>query len=62
MEVQGSVAAAFTGVRDVFADVLAGQPGTGASFAVWHEGDWVVDLWGGHADAGHPGRGVRTRW
>ncbi len=53
MEVQGSVAAAFTGVRDVFADVLAGQPGTGASFAVWHEGDWVVDLWGGHADAGH---------
>jgi len=53
MEVHGSVAPRFTGVRDVLADVLAGQPGTGASFAVWHDGDWVVDLWGGHADAAH---------
>ena len=53
MEVHGSIALRFTGVRDVLADVLAGQPGTGASFAVWHDGDWVVDLWGGHADAAH---------
>ena len=29
------------------------QPGTGASFAVWHDGEWVVDLWGGYADAAH---------
>jgi CubicO group peptidase (beta-lactamase class C family) len=36
----------------VFADVLAAQRGTGASFAVWHGGKWVVDLWGGYADAG----------
>ena len=53
MEVHGSVAPRFAGVRDVLADVLAGQPGTGASFAVWHDGDWVVDLWGGYADAAH---------
>jgi CubicO group peptidase (beta-lactamase class C family) len=53
MEVHGSVAPAFAGVRDVLADVLAGQPGTGASFAVWHDGEWVVDLWGGCADAAH---------
>lgn len=52
MEVSGSVAASYTRVREVFADVLAGQPGTGASFAVWHDGEWVVDLWGGYADAG----------
>ena len=53
MEVQGSVAAPFTSVREVMAEVLAGQPGTGASFAVWHDGEWVVDIWGGYADAGH---------
>ena len=53
MEVHGSVAGPFSRVREVFADVLAGQPGTGASFAVWHGGTWVVDLWGGYADAGH---------
>ena len=53
MEVHGSVARPFSRVREAFADVLAGQPGTGASFAVWHGGTWVVDLWGGYADAGH---------
>lgn len=53
MEAQGSVGAGFHHVRAVFHDVLAGQPGTGASFAVWHDGEWVVDLWGGYADAGH---------
>jgi CubicO group peptidase (beta-lactamase class C family) len=51
MEVQGFVAPSFASVREAFADVVAGQPGTGASFAVWHGGDWVVDLWGGYADA-----------
>ena len=53
MEILGSVAPSYASVREVFADVLAGQPGTGASFAVWHDGAWVVDLWGGYADAGH---------
>ena len=40
-------------MREVFGEVLAEQPGTGASFAVWHDGEWVVDLWGGYADAAH---------
>jgi CubicO group peptidase (beta-lactamase class C family) len=53
MDVQGWVAPPFATVREVMADVVAGQPGTGASFAAWHDGEWVVDLWGGHADAGH---------
>lgn len=43
----------FSSVREVFEDVLSGQPGTGASVAVWHGGSWVVDLWGGHVDAAH---------
>ena len=53
MEICGSVERSFSPVQEVFADVLAAQPGTGASFAVWHGGKWVVDLWGGYADAGH---------
>jgi CubicO group peptidase (beta-lactamase class C family) len=53
VETLGSVATSFSRVQEVFADVLAGQPGTGASFAVWHDGEWVVDLWGGYADAAH---------
>ncbi len=50
MEILGSAATSFRPVREVFAEVVAGQPGTGASFAVWHDGRWVVDLWGGFAD------------
>ena len=53
MQIQGSVAAPFSAVRDAFAEVLDEQPGTGASFAIWHDGEWVVDLWGGYADAAH---------
>jgi CubicO group peptidase (beta-lactamase class C family) len=52
MIVQGQVAAGFEAVSDAFADVVRGQPGTGAAIAIWHDGRWVVDLWGGHADAG----------
>ncbi|WP_121257135.1 serine hydrolase domain-containing protein [Nocardioides ferulae] len=51
MEVNGSVDERFAGVREVMADVVDSQPGTGASCAVWHDGAWVVDLWGGYADA-----------
>jgi CubicO group peptidase (beta-lactamase class C family) len=47
---QGSVAVGFESVRDAFAEVLAVQPGTGAAVAAWHEGRWVVDLWGGRGD------------
>jgi CubicO group peptidase (beta-lactamase class C family) len=53
VEVHGSVATSFAPVREAFAEVLAEQPGTGASFAVWHDGQWVIDLWGGFADAAH---------
>ena len=53
MEIGGSVATAYSRVREVFGEVLAEQPGTGASFAVWHDGEWIVDVWGGYADAAH---------
>jgi CubicO group peptidase (beta-lactamase class C family) len=53
MTVDGSIAPPFRRVQGLFSEVLAAQPGTGASFAVWHDGEWVVDLWGGWADAGH---------
>ena len=52
MSVQGSVDPGFEPVAEAFADVVAGQAGPGASLAVWHAGSWVVDLWGGAADAG----------
>jgi CubicO group peptidase (beta-lactamase class C family) len=51
MEINGRIAAGFKPVREAFADVVAAQPGTGAATAMWHEGRWVVDLWGGWADA-----------
>ena len=50
----GTVDPAFEPVRDVFEQVLAEQDaaaGTGAAVAVWQDGRWVVDLWGGWADA-----------
>jgi CubicO group peptidase (beta-lactamase class C family) len=51
MMIQGSVAREFEPVRDAFAEVVAAQPGTGAAAAMWHDGRWAVDLWGGWADA-----------
>jgi CubicO group peptidase (beta-lactamase class C family) len=41
----------FQPVADVLGDVVARAEGTGAAAAVWHDGAWVVDLWGGFADA-----------
>jgi CubicO group peptidase (beta-lactamase class C family) len=38
-------------VEAAFEEVLDGQRGTGAALAVWQEGRWLVDLWGGSADA-----------
>jgi CubicO group peptidase (beta-lactamase class C family) len=49
----GTVTPRFEPVADAFADVVASQAGTGAALAVWQDGSWVVDLWGGHADALH---------
>lgn len=51
MTVDGEVAPGFEAVREAFAEVVTAQPGTGAAVAAWHNGRWVVDLWGGCADA-----------
>ena len=48
--VDGEVAAGFDDVREAFAQVVAGQPGTGAAMAAWHDGRWVARLQGGWAD------------
>jgi CubicO group peptidase (beta-lactamase class C family) len=51
VEIGGTVDRRFVPVRDVFETVLASQHGTGAAVAAWCDGTWVVDLWGGTADA-----------
>ena len=51
VEVGGTVDPRFAPVRQVFESLLASQRGTGAAVAVWCDGKWVVDLWGGAADA-----------
>lgn len=51
MTVHGRVVPGFEAVQDAFAEVVRAQRGTGAASAIWHDGRWVVDLWGGHADA-----------
>jgi CubicO group peptidase (beta-lactamase class C family) len=55
MGIEGDVDVRFAPVRECFAEVVAGQPGTGAAFAAWCDGRLVVDLWGGCADAGRCG-------
>lgn len=52
MHTEGVVDPRFETVREVFAEVVADSPGTGSALAVWHDGTFVVDLWGGYADAG----------
>lgn len=42
----------FEPVLRVFDEIVRAQPGTGASFCVWHDGEFVVDAYGGFADAG----------
>jgi CubicO group peptidase (beta-lactamase class C family) len=51
MNVEGAVDPRFETVREAFAEVVAASPGTGSALAVRHDGAWVVDLWGGYADA-----------
>ena len=54
MTVVGAVDGHFARVRELFADIVAGQTGdggTGASLAVWSDGRLVIDLYGGYADA-----------
>jgi CubicO group peptidase (beta-lactamase class C family) len=47
----GRVEPGFELVEEGFSEVLRKQPGTGAAVAVWLDGRWLVDLWGGVADA-----------
>jgi CubicO group peptidase (beta-lactamase class C family) len=51
MDAEGWAAPRFEPVREAFAGVLNGQGGTGAAVAAWWDGAWVLDLWGGQADA-----------
>ncbi|GBG37510.1 serine hydrolase domain-containing protein [Mycobacterium montefiorense] len=51
VDIQGSCASDFTGVRDAFERNFAQLSETGAAVAVWVDGDLVVNLWGGSADA-----------
>lgn len=48
---EGFVAPGLQDVEAAFAEVIERQPGTGAALAVWSEGRWLADLWGGPADA-----------
>ncbi|POX38708.1 esterase [Streptomyces sp. Ru73] len=50
--VQGHCAPGFENVRAEFARNFAERGEVGSSLAVTLDGEFVVDLWGGHADAG----------
>ena len=47
VEVQGTVAPGYEGVRAAFKDNLASGQDVGAAFAVYRDGAALVDLWGG---------------
>ena len=48
--VHGEVAPGFEGVREEFERNFAERGELGAACAVYHEGEKVVDLWGGYRD------------
>ena len=50
MDTHGFCDPRFAAVRDAFARNFAEQGDVGASFAATVEGEFVVDLWAGHAD------------
>ncbi|MEQ0573975.1 serine hydrolase domain-containing protein [Mycobacterium tuberculosis] len=50
--IKGSCASEFTKVRDAFERNFVLRNEVGAAVAVWVDGDLVVNLWGGSADAG----------
>ena len=49
-QVDGYVHPRFRRVQQVFTDNFQLRGELGASFCVWHQGEKVVDLWGGFAD------------
>jgi CubicO group peptidase (beta-lactamase class C family) len=51
VNVHGSCASDFVGVRDAFERNFALRNEVGAAVAVWVDGDLVVNIWGGWADA-----------
>ena len=50
VEVQGFVRSGFESVKDAFAANFTSDFEVGASVAVMHRGEMVVDIWGGHTD------------
>jgi CubicO group peptidase (beta-lactamase class C family) len=50
-QVNGFVTPQFYDVRDAFMELLSGTDSKGASFALVHKGELVLDLWGGVADS-----------
>ena len=52
VEIGGGVEAGFGPVREAFEEALGGHGGAGSAAAVWHDGRWVADLWGGSAGRG----------
>ena len=50
VDIHGSCASDFVGIRDAFAQNFALRREVGAAVAVWVDGDLVINLWGGSAD------------
>ncbi|HZU49669.1 MAG TPA: serine hydrolase domain-containing protein, partial [Mycobacterium sp.] len=51
VDIHGTCAPRFERVRDAFEQNFALRNEVGAAVAVWVDGDLVVNLWGGSADA-----------
>lgn len=56
VNVSGSVAAGYEAVRTAFEENFRERGDTGAAVSVYHDGQEVVDLWGGEARPGQPWR------
>ena len=52
VSISGQCDARFDAVRAAFERNFTHDNEVGAAVAVWVDGDLVVNLWGGHADAG----------
>ena len=48
VEIHGSCASEYAGVRDAFERNFVLREEVGAAVAVWVDGNLVVNLWGGH--------------
>ena len=50
VSVNGSVSSGYEGVKDAFAANFNDDFEVGASLAVMHKGEMVVDIWAGHRE------------